>query len=65
MYVDDFKMAGVAASLGLMWDKLRTKMDLDPPTPLSGVVYLGCGQYDIQTPVDIVREKQELYNYSG
>ena len=63
MYVDDFKMAGVAANLGPMWDKLRTKMDLDPPTPLSGGVYLGCGQYDIQTPVDLVREKQELYNY--
>ena len=63
VYVDDFKMAGVAKNLKPMWDKLKTKMDLDPPTPLSGGVYLGCGQFDIQTPVDMIREKQEFYTY--
>ena len=63
VYVDDFKMSGVAENLAPVWENLRTKMDLDLATPLSGGVCLGCGQYDIQTPVDLVREKQELYNY--
>ena len=47
VYVDDFKMAGCKANLGKMWDQLRTKLDLDPPTKFNDKVYLGCCQHDV------------------
>ena len=29
-----------------MWKLLSSKLDLDPPTPMLGQVYLGCGQHE-------------------
>ena len=43
-----------------MWLNLQKHLDLDPPTPFDGGVYLGCGQHDIPIPVDLVVEKREI-----
>ena len=47
VYVDDFKMCGKERNLAPMWTKLGKYLDLEPPTPLHGNVYLGCGQSNV------------------
>ena len=44
VYVDDFKMAGKKEKFAPMWATLRKKIDLEPPVPMDGNVYLGCIQ---------------------
>ena len=39
VYVDDFKMAGKAENLAGLWAAVKTKVDLDPPSPMSHQVY--------------------------
>ena len=51
IYVDDFKMAGPKQNLKKMWTKMSLTLDLEPPVPLDGNVYLGCGQQDISVPL--------------
>ena len=40
VYVDDLKMAGPESKMKLGWEKLRSKLDLEPETELG--LYLGC-----------------------
>ena len=40
VYVDDLKMAGPESKMKLGWQKLRSKLDLEPETELG--LYLGC-----------------------
>ena len=42
VYVDDFKLSGLANNIPKGWDLIRTKIRLDPPTKCGE--YLGCGQ---------------------
>ena len=60
VYVDDFKMAGNAENLPLMWQELGKCIDLEPSVPLDGNVYLGCGQSDVVTDEALVSEKETL-----
>ena len=62
VYVDDFKLAGLAENRKLGWKLLLDQqLKLDPPTPLGK--YLGCGQIDVQTDPELVKQQRE--NYSG
>ena len=54
IYVDDFNMAGKSKILKRMWERLGQTIDLDPPVPLDGDVYLGCGQHDVDLPSSII-----------
>ena len=54
IYVDDFHMAGRKDNLAPMWAKLGRIIDLDPPVPFNGNTYLGCTQYDIDPPKELV-----------
>ena len=45
VYVDDFKLAGLECNLSKGWDLIRSKIKLDPPTPLGD--YLGCGLAEV------------------
>ena len=59
VYVDDFKMAGKKENIKPMWkDLMDAGLDLEPPTPLNGGVYLGCGQADIEPPSNFIKQKQ-------
>ena len=40
-------MAGNKDNIKPMWKLLKTKLDLEPPVPFDGNVYLGCGQEDV------------------
>ena len=62
VYVDDFKMAGRAASLLKMWKILGTRMELDPPTPMIGNTYLGCGQIDATPEPRMVAARSTLFH---
>ena len=44
-----------------MWDQLRTKLDLDPPTKFNDSVYLGCGQHDVEPHMPTVEAKRKMY----
>ena len=61
VYVDDFKMAGNAKNLKTMWQRLSKSLDLEPPVPLDGNVYLGCGQREIHPPKDFIDDKRRLF----
>ena len=60
VYVDDFKMSGNKANIKDMWKSLGQKIDLEPPVPLDGNVYLGCGQTEIRPDKQLVAEKAQL-----
>ena len=62
VYVDDFKMAGKEDNLPKMWKILRKTLDLGPPVPMEGNVYLGCGQENFQPKLAEVEEKGKLTN---
>ena len=51
-------MAGKAANMDKMWKRLAKNMDLEPPVPLDGNVYLGCGQKDFQVTQENVETQQ-------
>ena len=61
VYVDDFKMAGKTENIGPMRKKLAEKLDLEPPTPLDGNVYLGCKQNDIKVDAKLLQSKEDMY----
>ena len=50
-------MAGLKKNIPGMWKQLRTKLDLDPPVPFDGNVYLGCRQHSF-TPLESEIEKR-------
>ena len=60
VYVDDFKMAGSKQHLKAMWEEVGKKLEMDPPEPVHGNVYLGCSQHDIKTDNDLVNENRNL-----
>ena len=62
VYVDDFKMAGNKDNLNKMWKILQKTLDLEPPVPMNGNVYLGCTQKDMEPPEKEVQEKSELFD---
>ena len=64
MYVDDFKMAGNEKHLNQMWKTLGAKINLDPPVPLDGHVYLGCSQHEYQADKELVGEKSQYSHLS-
>jgi len=46
VYVDDFKLVGLASSMKAGWKAITDQgLELDPPDPLGD--YLGCGQFPI------------------
>ena len=61
VYVDDFKMAGKAENLAGLWAALKTKVDLDPPSPMNHQVYLGCNQHDVPPITHLINEKQNMF----
>ena len=65
VYVDDYKMAGKAANVPLMWERLGLKLDLEPAVPLHDSVYLGMQQMDVEVPWDLVKQKRELLSNLG
>ena len=64
-----FKMAGKRETLKPMWAILRRRLDLDDPVPMSGHVYLGCGQEDVAPNEPMVqshnRQMQEIMYHEG
>ena len=62
VYVDDFKMAGHAQNLTKMWQTLSRNLELEPPSPLHGSVYLGCGQYDATFPTSYYDIREDFYS---
>ena len=62
VYVDDFKMAGKAEALEPMWKRIGKLLDLEPPTPLTSNVYLGCGQNDTHMLDVSLANKIDLYD---
>ena len=61
MYVDDFKMAGKALNMPKMWKQLGELLDLEPPVPIEGNVYLGMAQEKVTPDPTLVKEKREVY----
>ena len=61
VYVDDFKMAGKAENLAGLWAALKTKVDLDPPSPMNHQVYLGCNQHGAPPITHLINEKQDMF----
>lgn len=61
VYVDDFRMAGEKQNLKPMWQKLGSKLYLEPAVPSSGNVYLGCLQNNVDVDPKIVKDKFELF----
>ena len=59
-YVDDFKMAGPREHLNTMWGMLVKEIDLDDPAPLGR--FLGCGQRDVKSDIELIIEKQLLHD---
>ena len=45
-----------------MWELLQKHLTLDPPTPISGGVYLGVKQHSIEPPEDMIKAKNALYH---
>ena len=62
MYVDDFKMAGEAQAVKDMWIRLKKRMELDTPVPLTESVYLGCYQHEFVPPDQAVADKSVLFD---
>ena len=62
IYVDDFKMAGKANEVDKMWITLGSRLDLEPPVPVGGNVYLGCGQHEISPPKELIDKKREMFS---
>ena len=60
--VDDFRMAGKKENLKPMWELLQKHLTLDPPTPISGGVYLGVNQHSIEPPEDMIKAINALYH---
>jgi hypothetical protein len=61
IYVDDFRMAGQAANLPVMWELLRRGLDLDPPTKSATNTYLGCNQQVTTVTDQTIQSKTELF----
>ena len=55
-------MAGRASSLPKMWKILGARMELDPPTPMIGNTYLGCGQVDATAEPRMVAARSTLFH---
>ena len=53
-------MAGKKQNLDPMWERLRSKIDLDPPVDFSQNVYLGCKQSHIEVPTKLVEQKSSF-----
>ena len=51
VYVDDFKIAGLASNLAKIRKALGQDLDLEDSTPFNGNVYLGCSQRNIPVPL--------------
>ena len=62
VYVDDFKMAGKADNMPKMWKQMSGLLDLEPPVPIEGNVYLGMAQEKVTPDPTLVKEKREVYN---
>ena len=62
VYVDDFKLAGLKKNLRPMIKVLSAKVDLADAMPLHGDVYLGCKQENIAPPLELLKQKSDLYN---
>ena len=60
VYVDAFKMAGKKDNLAPMWVLLGKDLDIEPPVPLSGNVYLGCQQHDFEPSLEVIVEKERF-----
>ena len=60
VFVDDYKMAGVKGNLALMWARLRKKLDIEPLTPLHNTSYLGCQQFMIDPPMELIKARSEM-----
>ena len=63
VYVDDFKMAGKAVNMPNMWKQLSELLDLEPPVPIEGNVYLGMAQEKVTPDPELAQEKREVYNH--
>ena len=58
VYVDDFKLAGLKASLPKAWQLMSDKgLKLDPPEPFKE--YLGCGQHTITLSQEEIQKRLE------
>ena len=61
IYVDDFKLAGPEGNLKRGGELLRTKLGIDPETPLGH--YLGCDQRMMESKLsDSIRVKRIVYD---
>ena len=62
IYVDDFAMAGPADALAPMWATLKENLDLEPPVPMDGNVYLGCQQASVAVTPEEVAIKRTFFH---
>ena len=61
VYVDDFKLCGRKENLSKAWASLKEYLELDPPVPLDENIYLGSAQREIEPPMQLIKDKRELY----
>ncbi len=62
VYVDDFKCAGNAKALPVIWKELSEHMELEAPVKMHENVYLGCEQRAVEIPQEMVEEKRAFFN---
>ena len=55
-------MAGKADNMPKMWKQMSGLLDLEPPVPIEGNVYLGMAQEKVTPDPTLVKEKREVYN---
>ena len=62
VYVDDFKMAGIAKNLAGAWKEIGKFLELEPPTEFHGGTYLGQVQYDVEVDNSLVQKQKERWD---
>ena len=62
VYVDDFKMAGLAKNLPQAWAELGKHLELEPATEFHGGTYLGQTQYNVEVNNDLVQAQTKRWN---
>ena len=62
VYVDDFKMAGLAKNIPQAWNELGKYLELEPATEFHGGTYLGQTQYNVEVDQYLVQAQTKRWN---
>ena len=62
LFVDDFKIVGLAQNIPAAWKELGKHLELDPPTEFHGGTYLGQTQFDVHVNEHLVAAQSRRWN---